>query len=160
MKTKESIKRVFNSIRSITGLFAAFYCVATLNGCMTTESIIVSPEPDGTYRNTKISKIVLKNGDKIECKGKLVVFKENLKDSSGTFIITERNEQFASGQGESNITAKSILVPSNDVLIVYQEYEEVDGVKTTFAVLGTIAGTAAGIFIVGFTLGVGSFANP
>ncbi len=160
MKTQESVKRVFNIIISITGLFATFYCIATLNGCMTTETSIVSPEPDGSYRNAKISKIVLKNGNKIECKGKLVVFKENLKDSYGTFIITERNEQFASGQGESNITAKSVLVPSSDVLIVYQEFEDVDGVKTTFAVLGTIAGTAAGIFIVGFTLGVGGFANP
>ncbi|MBK6505037.1 MAG: hypothetical protein IPG02_05060 [Ignavibacteria bacterium] len=66
----------------------------------------------------------------------------------------------AGGEGVSGFTDKTQYIPLSDVLLVYRDVEKVDGVKTTFAVLGTIAGTAAGVLIIAFTLGVGGFANP
>jgi hypothetical protein len=160
MKTSRIIETGRSLRRSGAGFVSIVFCLLSLNGCVTTESSLMSPEPDGTYKKVNISRIVLRNGDKIDCSDKIVFFEESPKDSTGMFAITEKYNLGAGGEGVSGFTDKTQYVPLSDVLLVYRDVEKVDGVKTTFAVLGTIAGTAAGVLIIAFTLGVGGFANP
>ena len=160
MKTSRIIEAGRTLKRSGARFVSILFCFLSLNGCVTTESSLMSPEPDGTYKKVNISRIVLRNGDKIDCTDKIVLFEEKPEDSSGIFAITEKYNMGAGGEGVSGFTDKTQYIPLSDVLLVYRDVEKVDGVKTTFAVLGTIAGTAAGVLIIAFTLGVGGFANP
>lgn len=160
MKTSRIVKANQSLVRSGAGIFAIFFCLFALNGCATTESSIMSPEPDGSYKSIKISKIVLRSGSNIDCTDKMVFFEEGRDSSEGRFVITGKYNMVAGGNGESGFSDRTQYIPLSDVRLVYSSVEKVDGVKTTFAVIGTLAGTTAGVLVVLFTLGVGGFSNP
>ena len=101
MKTSRIIKAARSLRRSGAEFVSIVFCFFSLNGCVTTESSLMSPEPDGTYKKVKISRIVLRNGDKIDCSDKLVFFQEKPEDSTGMFAITEKYNMVAGGEGVS-----------------------------------------------------------
>lgn len=160
MKTSRTVKANQSLARSGAGLFAIFFCLFALIGCATTESPIMSPEPDGSYKSIRISGMLLRSGSKIECTDKMVFFEKGKDSSEERFVITEKYNMVAGGKGESRFSDKTQYIPLSDVRLVFSSVENVDGVKTTFAVIGTLAGTAAGVLVVLFTLGVGGFSGP
>ncbi len=159
MKTSREKKDFASLIRSAAGLISALFCMCALMGCVTTESSVLMPEQDGSYEKVKISKIVLKNGEKIDCTDKIVYFEMSKKDSTGMFAITRKSYMVAGGASDSASLRKTQYIPLSDVLLVYRGVEKVDVLKTTGAVLGVITGTAAGLVVIAFTLGVGGFAS-
>lgn len=159
MKTSEKRKIGRNPARSGAGFASIFFCLLVLNGCVTTESFVLPPEPGGTYKMVKISRIVLRNGEKIDCSDKRVFFEVNAEDSTGMFAITRKYNMLEGNEGHSAFSEKTRRIPLSDVLLVYRDVEKVDGVKTTFSVLGVIAGSAAGALLIAFTLGIGGFAG-
>lgn len=104
--------------------------------------------------------MLLRSGSKIECTDKMVFFEKGKDSSEERFVITEKYNMVAGGKGESRFSDKTQYIPLSDVRLVFSSVENVDGVKTTFAVIGTLAGTAAGVLVVLFTLGVGGFSGP
>jgi hypothetical protein len=157
MKTSRANRAEGNYRMSGAGFLMVILSLMIMGGCTTTETSLIDTESDGTYKNAKIVKIVLKNGNTIDCMNKIVVFNQGYTDSSSAFLISEKNLSVAGAQG---FAGKTEYVPISDVLLVYQGHEKVDGMKTTFAVLGTIAGTVAGVLVIAFTLGVGSISKP
>lgn len=160
MKTSGIRNTGIRLIRTSAGIASVICCILAHSGCATTESIVLMPDEDGSYKKVKISKMVLKNGDKIDCSDKVVYLDKSRGDSAGMFAVTGKYSMVAGGGEDLPSSLMTQYIPLSEVLLVYADKERIDELKTTGSVIAVLAGTAAGLLVIAFTLGIGGFANP
>lgn len=143
--------KVFNSLSPgflkvfIKSLMIILY-VTTLYSCTTTELFNKTPESLESGYSGKITKIELKNGNFIICKGKIVKF-ENVSDTTG-FIVILSADTVKTVNNRNDIQMKELRIAKTDVLKIQLEKTETDTANTVLLILGIAAGAALAYFAV------------
>ena len=124
----------------------------TFSSCTTTETSVVTNDRFDRESQTKIIKIILKNGIVINCEDKRVRF-ENNYDMTGSFVIST-----ADITNDGVINWKEQVIPVTDIQRILIEEENTDATKTILIVSGIVVVAAILIFVLA-AMGFGDAMN-
>jgi len=155
--------RIFNKtkyrsvVRTITLILLTGFII-TINGCTTTSTTRYTGEKIAQNNAPgKITSIVLKNGKKINTKGKKIVYADSIKSlmilnfdtvvTGKKLKLSETDKQgvydtIKSDNIKSLQSGKNTIIPLKDILEIFTEKTETDVLLTSLFITGVIAGVA------------------
>lgn len=129
-------------IRAMVNCILITFCIISAVGCVTTERLeVVSPDSLKSGYLTEIPKILLKNGNTIDCRNKLIHIQK--ESDSAEFIVIENagiTDTVKEGsKGYIYNTKMSVMkIPLSDVQKIYQEKSEVNAPMSVLIIFGSI----------------------
>lgn len=138
----DNLYKKLNNQKLILNCILIVFCIISAGGCVTTERLeVVSPDSLKSGYLTEIPKILLKNGNTIDCKNKLIHIQKE-SDSAEFIVIEYTGIQDTVKEGSKgyvyNTRMSEMKIPISDVQKIYQEKSEVNAPLSVLIIFGSI----------------------